>query len=155
MVLCSAMSTVVLPRPLVVLGLAGIAPQAFCLLMVLHGGEDRWTALAAACCYAALILSFLGGLWWMAGMLAGVKEAWFHVLAVVPSLIGWAMLLPWCVGAPWPRPELMTLGLLILASPLADRALARHVQWPAGWQRLRLMMATGLGLLTVAIGLLA
>ena len=155
MVLCSAMSIAALPRPLVVLGLAGNAPQAFCLLMVLHGGEDRWTALAAACCYAALILSFLGGLWWMAGMLAGVTAGWFHALAVVPSLVGWAMLLPWCVGAPWPRPELMTLGLLILASPLADRAHARHVTLPDGRLKLRKLIATGLGVLTVAVGLLA
>ncbi|NMN04944.1 MULTISPECIES: DUF3429 family protein [unclassified Novosphingobium] len=153
------MSITSLPRPLVVLGLAGILPQAFCLVMALSGGEARWTALAAACCYAALILSFLGGLWWMAGLLGGVTAPWFHALAVLPSLIGWAMLLPWCVGAPWPAPELVTLGLLLLASPLADRALARHMAQnlalPAGWQPLRVIMATGLGTLTILVGLLA
>ncbi|GHC94357.1 hypothetical protein GCM10019060_22280 [Novosphingobium pokkalii] len=153
--LLRTMSIASLPRPLVVLGLAGILPQAFCLFMALSGGEARWTALAAACCYAALILSFLGGLWWMAGLLGGVKAPWFHLLAVLPSLVGWAMLLPWCVGAPWPGPELVTLGLLILASPLADKALARVMALPPGWLALRAMMATGLGTLTVVIGVLA
>ena len=140
-----------LPRPPVVLGLGGLLPQAICLVLVVHGGPERWIALAAACFYAALILSFLGGLWWMAGLLSGQRELWVYGVASVPSLIGLAALLPWSVGWDWPGPSLVALALALLASPLVDRVLARHVDFPAGWLRLRVMMTTGLGLLTLLI----
>ena len=140
-----------LPRPLVILGLAGLLPQALCLAMALQDGPSHWFAIAAACCYAAVILSFLGGMWWMAGALAGLREPWVYGMAVVPSLAGWAALLPWCVGWTWPGPSLVALGLLLLASPLADASLASRVALPAGWLRLRCAMAGGLGLLTLAI----
>lgn len=140
-----------LPRPLVILGLAGLLPQALCLAMALQDGPSHWFAIAAACCYAAVILSFLGGMWWMAGALTGLREPWVYGMAVVPSLAGWAALLPWCVGWTWPGPSLVALGLLLLASPLADASLASRVALPAGWLRLRCAMAGGLGLLTLAI----
>jgi Protein of unknown function (DUF3429) len=140
-----------LPRPLLAFGLAGLLPQAICLALVAHGGPERWVALAAACFYAAIILSFLGGLWWMAGLLAGLRASWVYGMAVVPSLIGFAALLPWCFGWSWPSPSLAVMGLTLLASPLVDRALARHMALPAGWLRLRVIMASGLGLLTLLI----
>ena len=140
-----------LPRPLVVLGLAGLLPQAVCLMMAVQDGPSHWFAIAAACCYAAVILSFLGGMWWMAGALTGLREPWVYGMAVVPSLAGWAALLPWCVGWTWPGPSLAALGLLLLVSPLADAALVSRVALPAGWLRLRSTMAGGLGLLTLAI----
>lgn len=140
-----------LPRPLVVLGLLGMAPQALCLAIVVSGGEDRWFALAAGCCYTAIILSFLGGLWWMAGLLGGVRSGWFYALAVAPSLIGWAALLPWCVGWRWPDPALVVLGGALLASPLVEVFLGRCVMLPAGWLKLRLIMATGLGGMTLVM----
>ena len=48
-------------------------------------------------------------------------------------------------------PSLVALALALLASPLVDRALARHVALPAGWLRLRLIVAGGLGLMTLLI----
>jgi len=143
------------PRPLVLLGLAGILPQALCLALVLQGGPERWVALAAACCYAAVILSFLGGLWWMAALLGQVRAGWALGVAVVPSLFAWACLLPWCFGATWPGPSLVGLALALLASPLVDRRLAREMALPAGWLRLRLAMAGGLGTLTLLIATVA
>ena len=143
-----------LPRPLVLFGLAGLVPQAICLALVAQGGPDRWFALAAGCCYAAVILSFLGGLWWMAGLLGGVRAGWIYGVAVVPSLIGWAALLPWCFGWRWPGPSLAVLSLALLISPLVDRALGRHMALPAGWLRLRIVMATGLGAMTGLIAIL-
>jgi hypothetical protein len=139
-----------LPRPLVVLGLAGLLPQAFCLVLALDSA-GHYFAIAAACCYAATILSFLGGMWWMAGALSGLREPWVYGMAVMPSLAGWVALLPWCVGWTWPGPSLVLLGLLLLASPLADASLASIVPLPVGWLRLRCAMAGGLGLLTWAI----
>lgn len=140
-----------LPRPLVVLGLAGIAPQALCLGMALLGGPFHWVAIAAGCFYAALILSFLGGLWWMAGLLAGDRRAAPYVLAVVPSLAAWAALLPWAFGWRWPGPSLGVLGLLLLLSPLADLMLARSIAVHRSWLSLRVTMASGLGLLSLAL----
>lgn len=140
-----------LPRPVILFGLAGLLPQAICLLLVIHGGPERWIAQAASCFYAALILSFLGGMWWMAAMLGGLRSGWNYFVAVVPSLFGLAALLPWCVGLLWPGPSLIALGLLLLTSPLVDRSLAQSVPFPAGWLRLRAVMASGLGMLTLLI----
>lgn len=141
----------VLARSLVAFGLAGLLPQLACLVLALRDGESHWFALAAGCCYAAIILSFLGGLWWMAALLAGLREAWIYALAVAPSLVGWAALLPWCIGWRWPGPSLVALGLALLGSPLVDAALARRMAMPPGWLRLRGILASGLGLLTLAI----
>ena len=142
-----------LPIPVVGLGLAGTIPQVACAALALATPENRWFALAAGCCYAALILSFLGGMWWMALLLAGRSTArWSaYALSVAPSLIGWAALLPWCFGWRWPGPSLLVLGALLLTSPLVDHYLARDIAWPAGWLRLRMAMATGLGLATWAL----
>jgi hypothetical protein len=142
-----------LPRPLIYFGLSGLLPQFACLVLACVAGESHWFAVAAACCYATIILSFLGGLWWMAALLAGRREVWIYGLAVAPSLVGWAALLPWCMGWRWPGPSLAGLGLALLASPLADAALARRMAMPPGWLWLRAIMAGGLGLLTLAIAL--
>ena len=148
------MPETILPRPLIALGLAGLVPQAICLMAVAYGGPERWIALAAGCFYAAIILSFLGGMWWMAGLLSGLRAGWVYGLAVLPSLIGFAALLPWTVGWSWPGPSLVVLALALLASPLVDRTLARHMAVPPGWLRLRMAMAGGLGLMTLLIAAL-
>ena len=110
-----------------------------------------WVAQAAACFYAALILSFLGGLWWMQALVMGIAAWRPYLLAVVPSLAAWATLLPWQAGWTWPGPSLLVLGLLLLGSPLVDRALARSLPMPWSWLQLRFAMATGLGGLTLAV----
>ena len=145
------MTRATLPKPMVLLGLAGVLPQAVCLWLVVGGGPLGWSALAAGCFYAALIASFLGGLWWMAALLSGVRRADVYGVAVIPSLAAWAALLPWTVGWNWPGPSLVALGLLLLASPLVDRWLARTIALPAGWLGLRMAMATGLGGLTLGL----
>jgi len=145
------MSEQTLPRPLVWFGLAGLLPQSIFLALVLTDSSLRWIALAAACFYAAVILSFLGGLWWMALLLSGLRSARYYAAAVLPSLFGLAALLPWCLGWTWPGPSLVALGIALLASQLVDRALAGHIAFPAGWLRLRRAMSGGLGLLTLLI----
>ncbi|MBC2662970.1 DUF3429 domain-containing protein [Novosphingobium flavum] len=142
-----------LPRPVVALGLAGILPQAACLFIALTAPAERWFVLAAGCCYAAVILSFLGGMWWMAGLLTGRTSTDFYAIAVMPSLIGWAALLPWCFGWRWPGPALVVLGACLLASPLVDRWMAARLDLPPSWLRLRVAMASGLGLTTLGLGL--
>ena len=55
------------PRPFRIarrLGYAGLLPQIAALALFAGGGEWGWVALAAGFAYAALIFSFLGGVWW-------------------------------------------------------------------------------------------
>ena len=136
------------------LGLAGLLPQALCLGLALMSGPYHWAGVAAGCFYAAVILSFLGGMWWMTGGLAGKQHWGIYGLAVVPSLAAWLALLPWVLGWAWPRPSLVFLGMLLLTSPLADIAIARRFAPPPGWLRLRITMGGGLGLLTLALAAL-
>jgi len=140
-----------LAPPMMTLGLAGIVPQALCLVAVVAIPSARWFAVAAGCCYAAVILSFLGGLWWMAALIGGRRDPGSYLLAVMPSLVGWAALLPWCFGWRWPTPSLIVLAACLVASPLVDRALPSAASLPPAWLRLRGVMAGGLGIMTLAL----
>ncbi len=139
-----------LPRIALVLGVAGLAPQVWALLATFREA-DRYIGLAAGYFYAALIFSFLGGLWW--GIAASRKDApeWLYVAAVVPSLIAFASGIPWMTGAEWPGPSLGLLGLGILASSLVDRALFKLGLIDVSLLRLRLLLSVSLGLLTLGL----
>ncbi len=134
------------------LGYAGLLPQVAALLAVFKGGEWGWTALALAYAYAALIFSFLGGVWWGIGIARPESPRWIFLAGVAPSLIGLALWWPWMAGWSWPGPELIVLGLSIVASPLVDLAVGLK---PEGWLALRRNLSFALGGLTVLIGLLA
>jgi Protein of unknown function (DUF3429) len=139
-----------LPRIAIVLGLAGLLPQIWALLAT-FSEADRYIGLAAGYFYAALIFSFLGGLWW--GVAASRKDApgWLYVAAVVPSLIAFATGIPWMTGAEWPGPSLVALGLGILASILVDRTLFKARLIDLSVLRLRIGLSLGLGLLTLVL----
>ncbi|MGB7372788.1 DUF3429 domain-containing protein [Pontixanthobacter sp.] len=134
------------------LGFAGLLPQLIALILIVDGGTWSWIALASSFAYAALIFSFLGGVWW-GQALSKPDDApgWAFAVAVLPSLIALALFLPWTLGWPWPGPSLFWLGLLIAASPCIDRALALQ---DASWMRLRWLLSLGLGGLTLIIGLI-
>jgi hypothetical protein len=134
-----------LPPAVRLLGLSGILPQLACIGYALAFGGSF--AGQAGLAYAAVILSFLGGLWWMAALLSGLRDPMPYVAAVLPSLVGWgAMLLP--AGGLW------LMALCLLASPLVDRSLSRRIALPNGWLRLRWQMASGLGLTTLILAAL-
>ena len=140
------------------LGYAGLLPQFACLAAALVGPPEwRWSALAIGWGYAALIFSFLGGLWW--GLAAGSPDEarraprWLWVAAVIPSLLALGTYLPWVFGAPWPGPSLNVLGVAVMASVLVDYRLVTIR--PAWWLSLRLPLSIGLGLATIALGLAA
>lgn len=145
-----------LTTPARVLGYAGLLPQIICLAMVLAQHEWRFAALAGGFAYAAAIFSFLGGVWWgQAVASAGNGKpvgAGAYLLAVMPSLIAVALFMPWNFAWEWPGPALLYLGALILASPLVDRALGFAAP---DFLRLRWHLSIGLGLLTIALGLIA
>lgn len=144
------------PRIALLLGYAGLSPQLIALGAVALGGPDiRFTALAMAYAYAALILSFLGGLWW--GNAATVGQpvpSWIWVAAVTPSLIALASAIPWAIGAEWPGPSMILLAIGLIGSLGIDVALARMCLCPIWWLSLRIPLSIGLGLSTLAIALL-
>lgn len=142
----------VLPRAARQLGYAGLLPQFVCALYALDGGKWQWTAQAIAFGYAALIFSFLGGVWWGIGIARQDSPRWIFGAAVLPSLLALAAYAPWVIGWEWPGPSLVIIGALLAASPLLD-FLIGGLDRP--WLSLRLQLSSGLGGLTMLIGISA
>lgn len=137
------------------LGLAGLLPQLLALLVV-ASGNPNWTfsALALAFAYAALILSFLGGLWWGLAARAGADApSWLWVAAVAPSLIALATAIPWAIGAAWPGPSLVILGATLIGALVVDVRLVRLGLAPRWWLKLRTPLSVGLGVLSIGTAL--
>lgn len=140
-----------------ILGTLGLAPQAALGLLVV-AGDPRFVfaAQSLAFAYAALILSFLGGLWWgLASAMPRPAPAWLWLAAVTPSLVALLSFLPWAFAGTWPAPSLLLLGLAIVATLGVDRHLWRRGIAPPWWMRLRYPLSLGLGAMTAGIGLLA
>lgn len=147
----TAAPRVALPRLPYLLGLSGLLPQVAVVAVLISGDvAGRFTALALGFAYAALILSFLGGLWW--GLAAANPDRaprWVWIASVAPSLVALASAWPWAVGLAWPGPSLVVLGVALIAALLVDRALIRLGLAPANWMRLRAPLSLGLGALTL------
>jgi hypothetical protein len=100
-----------IPPSAALLGYFGVLPFAFGALVMVLGGLgplDAATARTALVAYGAVILSFLGGIRWGAGLRIRDEDMRGRVLAlsVIPSLIAWVALLV---------PALHALGLLVAA----------------------------------------
>ena len=144
------------PRLALRLGLSGLLPQLAAAYLLLDGNPEwRFFALAMAYFYAALILSFLGGLWWGMAAKADAVPAWVWLAAVIPSLIGFGSAWPWATGAPWPGPSMIVLGAALIAALAIDWRLVKIGIAPAWWLHLRLPLSIGLGGITLAIGVFA
>jgi hypothetical protein len=113
----------------------------FAMATVVDTGVDPVLALMALIMYGAVILSFVGALWW--GMAvhapASAPRATMFVWSVVPALVGWASTLT--------TPE---TGLRVLMAGLAlqwllDSMLRRKLpELMLGWVfRLRTMLTGG------------
>ena len=132
------------------LGLSGLLPQIAAVALLLGGDpQSHYAALAVAYAYAALILSFLGGLWWGLAARTESPPRWLWVASVAPSLIAFASAWPWMVGLRWPGPSLVVLGLSLIGALVVDRALVRDGIAPPGWMALRVPLSLGLGVLTM------
>ena len=134
------------------LGLAGLLPQVAVVAVLLsHSPQYYYTALSLGYAYAALILSFLGGIWWGLAARGGDEvPGWIWVVAVLPSLVALASAIPWAIGMEWPRPSLGWIGLCLIGSFEVDRRLLKAGLAPRWWMTLRLPLSIGLGLLTLA-----
>lgn len=137
------------------LGFAGLLPHIAVVLVLLErNNELRFFALAMGYAYAALILSFLGGIWWGFAARAERAPLWLWVAAVLPSLIALASFLPWATGEPWPGPSLIVIGVALIAALGVDWQLHRLGLAPEWWLRLRLPLSLGLGTLSIAMAAL-
>lgn len=139
--------------PLRFLTLVALLPQAAFLLMALTEGEASWIAPVAAFAYAAFIFSFLGGLWWGIALVSQPNQPLFFFVAILPMLVSFGLFMPWVWGWNWPGQQLIILGLAIMASFLVDWRLIGKATIIPGWLRLRIIASLGLGLMTVAIGI--
>lgn len=133
------------------LGFAGLLPAAaaVALLLLPVAADVQRLAAHAGAIYAALILSFLGGTWWGLAARTDHAPAALYVLAVLPSLAAWALLM---ALAP---PRIVALGVLLLVCLLVDRQLMTLGLAPGWWMRLRVPLSLGLGALVIMLGLLA
>jgi len=117
------------------LGCGGLLPfVAGAALMWLAQGDAQTYAARALVAYAALILSFLGGIHWGLAMRQSPVPAQPLLWGVVPSLAAWpAVLMPAQAG-------LVLLGLLLVLSCAVD-----HRAYPrlgvAPWLGLRLRLS--------------
>ncbi|WAC59732.1 DUF3429 domain-containing protein [Brevundimonas sp. SL130] len=139
-----------------ILGFAGLLPQAAAVAVLIFGGPDvRFAALSLAYAYAALIFSFLGGVWWgLAATARAQAPRWVWIAAVAPSLLALATVWPWASGQTWPGPSLIVLGVCLAASLTVDLRLKAAGLTPQGWLALRAPLSLGLGALTLAAGLI-
>jgi Protein of unknown function (DUF3429) len=142
-----------LSRTAFYLGLSGLIPQIFANYLVL-GEFDPKPGLLIGFSYAALILSFLGGLWW--GLAAARADAsnWVYCAGVCPSLIAFASFVAWLSGANYQLPYFV-VGLALLVTPAIDKILQGKNYVPEGWLRMRLILSIGLGLLTLNLAIRA
>lgn len=131
------------------LGFAGLLPQAAAVALLLAGFPDSGFFVALA--YSALILSFLGGMWWGFAMQRREGQAGLVALAVLPSLVALAILPLAMVRSGL---GLIAMGAAILLTLPIDRSLVTRGVAPTNWMRLRVPLSVGLGGLTIVAGLL-
>lgn len=144
-----------MPRPPLILGAAGVLPPVACVGLALVDPALILPATIGGGLYAALILSFLGGMWWMEALCRRDARGWPYLVAVLPSLIGWALLVPPLLAGGSIRLALILLGLVIMVTPLVDARIGTAMRTIIGWARLRWALSLGLGGLTLILGLVA
>ena len=113
------------------LGYAGLLPFVLgaALIWIVRADAQPYVA-AALSAYAAVIVSFLGGIHWGLGFRAQPAEASRFVWGVLPSLIAWVgVVMP-------PYAGLVVLGVALIGCYLVDRRVyPRH--GAAAWLTLR------------------
>lgn len=124
------------PHPVALrLGYAGLIPFVLGALLVwlVRADVHPYVALALSA-YAAVILSFLGGIHWGLAMRQDAPPPRVLVWGVVPSLVAWpAAVMP-------PDAGLVLQGLMLLACYAVDRRLYPPLG-AAGWLTLRFRLS--------------
>lgn len=117
------------------LGAAGMVPFVLGALLVwLVNAAARVDVALALSAYAALVVSFLGGIHWGLGMRQSAAPGSLYFWGVVPPLLAWvALLMP-------PGAGLVVDGMLLVACYLVDRRVY-PVQGVARWLTLRFRLS--------------
>jgi Protein of unknown function (DUF3429) len=129
-------------------------PQLLAAAVSLHPPHAAFGQFAAFL-YGALILSFLGGLWWGVAATNPNASRWLYGVAVLPSLVAFAAGLLWIARTGSPGQSLLIVGLALLAAPFVDWQLDRRGMVPKGWLSIRVILSTGLGVLTLILAVKA
>lgn len=135
------------------LGFAGLVPQFIALLLVVTGIDSALGALMAFL-YAAMILSFIGGIWWGFSVAGLEHQGDLSGLAVVPTIVAGILLVARLLGMPvgW---ALVAIGSAILMTLIVDRRLVENGRAPRDWMMLRVPLSVMLGAMTILAGILA
>lgn len=135
------------------LGFAGLLPQIIAVLFIAMGIDPALGALVAFV-YAAMILSFIGGIWWGFAVARAEGQSGLSGLAVVPALVAAAFGVARLLGMPvgW---ALVAIGCAILLTLVIDHRLVEDGRAPSDWMALRVPLSMGLGSLTILAGALA
>lgn len=120
------------------LGYAGLLPFLFGALLVWllsgYDAEAHAFATLALSSYAAVVISFLGGIHWGLGFRQGGSAATPFVWGVVPSLMAWvAVVMPAYAG-------LVVHGVMLVVCYLVDRRLYPQLG-AAPWLTLRFRLS--------------
>ena len=139
-----------IPRVALILGLAGLIPFVASATLSLSNDTSEF-GLRALATYAAVILSFLGGVRW--GVLLIESDRFEHygpaVVSVLPSILAWLSLLLDTV----PMLGLLLAGLFaqyLIDSGVTSGKIGNH--FPQWYSRLRLFLSAG-AIVCVSIGL--
>ena len=126
---------VVLTATALRLGYAGLVPFALGALLVwlVRADAHPYVTLALSA-YAAVIVSFLGGIHWGLALRKSDPPAHLLLWGVVPSLVAWlAVMMP-------PAAGLVILGAMLVACYAVDRRLYAE-QGVAHWLMLRFRLS--------------
>ena len=133
-----------IPAPPLLLGLSGLLPfwgLALALFVPSLMPWDRAAGDLALATYAAVIVSFLGGIRWGLAVAGSERRdtAVHYAVSVLPALAAWALLL---LPEPW---RLACLGVLAMLLGAIDLGLVSAGLAPAWFGRLRLLLSGGAG----------
>jgi hypothetical protein len=137
-----------IPRPALLLGLAGLIPPAvLTAVALLELGLFAPSTPGFVLTYAAIILSFLGGSWW--GFASREERpSWLLLgIAVLPALAGWAAIFSFT-----PPAALFALAAALVATLAFDALLVGWRLAPGWWMRLRVPLSAGLALCCLLSG---
>lgn len=145
-----------IPKPARILGFAGLIPFVLGAALVWASSDYAYAAFNAQTIYAAVILSFLGGVQWgfaAGGIGPGAGPSWERLgWSVLPALFGWAALFLDEAA------KIVALMLGFLAAFVIDRRWAAMGRAPVWYARLRrdltavVILCLGATLLRFAIG---
>jgi hypothetical protein len=118
-------------------GLAGLIPFFAAPIATLIAPDFRWQFNEALLWWAAIILSFLGGARWGAAVQAESPSPRLIGLAMLPSIIGWLILL---APAKYRVGQFLALAAALLLHLLWD---LRAGGLPGWYGRLRMVLTAG------------